>query len=176
MNKEKTTIRRKRQQQQPPAGASGRMKLASLMFICLMVVASLFFVAARQHFSSVDYGMRNSKLRKQLDDLEAEKRRLLLAREVTLSPAEIKKAVKKLGISDLETNGVEMAAFNPASSAKASQSSFTAKASAPGTGYVAKTASIASISRPRTVGSPKSEERSKSIKTASQISKLVASR
>ena len=33
--------------------------------------------------------MKNSRLRKQIDDLESEKRRLLLAREVSLSPAEI---------------------------------------------------------------------------------------
>ena len=45
----------------------------------------------------MDYGFKNSKLKKQLEDLEAEKRRLLLAREVTLSPFEIQKVSRSLG-------------------------------------------------------------------------------
>lgn len=46
----------------------------------------------------MDFGMRNSRLRRQVDELDAEKRRLLLAREVALSPAEIKKAARKTGL------------------------------------------------------------------------------
>jgi hypothetical protein len=46
--------------------------------------------------------MKNSRLRKQIDDLQAEKRRLLLAREISLSPMEIKKAAKKAGLTDVE--------------------------------------------------------------------------
>ncbi len=41
--------------------------------------------AARQHFSSMDFGMKNSKLRKQIDALQAEKRRLLLQGNVSLA-------------------------------------------------------------------------------------------
>jgi hypothetical protein len=57
------------------------------------------FFAGRQHFSSMDYGMKNSRLRKQVDELQAEKRRLMLAREVSLSPAEIKKAAMRAGLA-----------------------------------------------------------------------------
>src|SRR4051794_34065884 len=64
-------------------------QLYVLMPLCGLVVISGFFFAARQHFSSMDYGMRNSRLRKQLDELAAEKRRLLLNREISLSPSEI---------------------------------------------------------------------------------------
>src|SRR4051794_8025258 len=71
----------------------------SMIFMCLALLASGFFFAARQHFASMDYGMRNSRLRKQIDDLEAEKRRLILARENSMSPVEIKKAVKKAGLA-----------------------------------------------------------------------------
>jgi len=70
----------------------------SLMAFCIMLLAGGFFFAAQQHFSSMDYGMKNSRLRKHIDDLEAEKRRLILAREISLSPAEIKKAVKRAGL------------------------------------------------------------------------------
>jgi len=47
----------------------------------------------------MDFGMKNSRLRKQVDELEAQKRRLLLAREVSLSPSEIRKAAKKAGLT-----------------------------------------------------------------------------
>ena len=43
--------------------------------------------------------MKNSRLRKQVDELEAEKRRLLLAREISLSPTEIKKSAKRAGLT-----------------------------------------------------------------------------
>jgi hypothetical protein len=59
------------------------------------VIAAGFFLAARQHFMSMDYGFKNSKLKKQLEDLEAEKRRLVLAREVSLSPTELRKAASR---------------------------------------------------------------------------------
>jgi len=72
----------------------------TLILGCALMLGSGFFFAAQQHFSSMDYGMKNSRLRKQIDQLEAEKRRLLLAREISLSPAEIKKVAKKVGILD----------------------------------------------------------------------------
>ena len=45
--------------------------------------------------------MKNSKLRKQLEDLESENRRLLLAREVSLSPAEITRTARNLGFREV---------------------------------------------------------------------------
>lgn len=65
---------------------------------CGIVLLSGFFFAGKQHFSSMEYGIRNSKLRKELDDLRAEKQRLLYTREVALSPNQIKKAASKAGI------------------------------------------------------------------------------
>lgn len=75
----------------------------ALMFICGLLLVAGFFLAGRQHFSSMDTGMKNSRLRKQVDELEAEKRRLLLTREVSLSPSEIKKAAKKTGLAEQST-------------------------------------------------------------------------
>jgi outer membrane biosynthesis protein TonB len=57
-----------------------------LTLLCACVLAAGFFYAARQHFSTIDLGLKNSKLRKQIDDLESERRRLVLAKEVSLSP------------------------------------------------------------------------------------------
>ena len=69
-----------------------------LVIVCACVVAAGFFFAAIQHFNSMDYGIKNSKLREQLQNLETEKRRLLLAREVALSPLAIRKAANSLGL------------------------------------------------------------------------------
>jgi hypothetical protein len=71
-----------------------------LVIVCACVVAAGFFFAARQHFTSMDYGIKNSKLREQLQNLEAEKRRLLLAREVAVSPFAIRKAARVIGLRE----------------------------------------------------------------------------
>ena len=82
-----------------------RAKMWLAMLACMTVLVCGFFFAARQHFSSMDFGMKNSRLRKQIDDLESEKRRLLLAREVSLSATELKKAATrvKLTVGDAVT-------------------------------------------------------------------------
>ncbi len=71
--------------------------------ICGCVIAAGFLLAARQHFVSMDLGMKNSKLRKQLEDLETENRRLVLAREVAQSPIEITRTARSLGF--IEASG-----------------------------------------------------------------------
>src|ERR687898_385265 len=72
-----------------------------LIIVCTCVVAAGFFFAARQHFTSMDYGIKNSKLREQLRNLEAEKRRLLLAREVAQSPISVRKAAREIGLREV---------------------------------------------------------------------------
>ena len=81
-----------------------RLSFGSLaLFVgCSAIVAGGLFLVAVQHFASMDLGMQNSQLRKQVDDLNAEKRRLQLAREVTLSPTEIKRTAIKLGFTKAE--------------------------------------------------------------------------
>jgi hypothetical protein len=71
-----------------------------LTLVCGTFLVGGFFVAARSHFASIDFGIKNSSLKKQLEDLEAEKRHLLWLKETALSPAEIKKAAKKLGLTE----------------------------------------------------------------------------
>ncbi|MFN6964135.1 MAG: hypothetical protein ACK4S4_10265 [Pyrinomonadaceae bacterium] len=66
---------------------------------CCVLVAG-FFLAARQHFNSMEFAHKNSRLRRQLDELQAEKRRLLLSRETASSPAEIRKAALKIKFVD----------------------------------------------------------------------------
>ena len=78
-----------------------------LTLVCGVFLVGGFFVAARSHFSSIDFGIKNSTLKKQLEDLEAEKRRLIWLKETALSPAEIKKAAKKIGLTEMTANNFQ---------------------------------------------------------------------
>jgi hypothetical protein len=129
----------------------------SLMIVCGLLIVTGFFFAGRQHFSSMDYGMKNSRLRKQIDDLEAEKRRLVLAREVSLSPTEIRKAAKRSGITSPPAEN-EVAQVASATKQKALPSG---KAEPNASGLVVKTASVSAA--PRTVAAtyPKAERTAK---------------
>ena len=86
-----------------------------LTLVCGVLVVGGFFVAARSHFAAIDFGIKNSTLKKQLEDLETEKRRLTLLREIALTPAEIKKAAKKLGLTEMTASSFSnvSASFQP---------------------------------------------------------------
>jgi len=87
----------------------------SVAILCCAVLVAGFFFAARQHFSSMEYGLQNSKLRRTLDELQSEKRRLLLNREIAISPIELKKAVRRIGFVDTPSSQAEtIRAQNPA--------------------------------------------------------------
>lgn len=73
-----------------------------LVIICGAVLAAGFFFAGLQHFTAMEYGLKNSTLRNRIEGLEAEKRRLLLAKEVALSPREIRKAAKGVAARNSE--------------------------------------------------------------------------
>ena len=88
----------------PAAKQKRRLSIGALALsaACAAIVAGGLFLVAIQHFASMDLGMQNSDLRKQVEDLEAEKRRLLLAKEVTLSPGEIRRTALRLGFGEVE--------------------------------------------------------------------------
>ena len=131
----------KKRQTRTKAAEPKRWRTYSTMFVCAAVLVAGFFLAARQHFASMDYGMRNSRLRKQIDDLEAEKRRLILARETSLSPMEIKKAAKKVGLLGEETTAT-VAQVASATREKATPSTPATTATKP---LIVKTASVAAV-------------------------------
>jgi len=89
-----------------------------LTLCCGLILVVGFFLAARQHFSSIDFGIKNSRLRKQIENLEADKRRLQLAREIALSPAEIKKAAQKIGFREMTASNIEVYRPTPSSAEK----------------------------------------------------------
>src|SRR5258706_183809 len=79
-----------------------------LTLVCGLLLVAGFFWAARQHFSAMDLGIKNAELRQQRESLEAEARRLYLSKEISLSPAEIKKAAKKIGLQDFTAQSIEV--------------------------------------------------------------------
>lgn len=79
-----------------------------LTIVCGLILATGFFFAARQHFSAIEYGIKNAKLRQQRGDLENLQRQLYLAKEISLSPIEIKKAAKKIGFQETAAGGMEV--------------------------------------------------------------------
>lgn len=176
--KRDTAAIRRRKQIKSDMGQTGPIKMYVLMFVCLVVVISGFFLAARQHFSSMDYGMRNSKLRKQLDDLESEKRRLLLAREISLSPAEIKKAAQKLGVDDMYVATPQMASITntnvpkttvpPADNPKTDLN--------PSAKYVVRTAYVSSPISPQIASRAKADVSNRDKKEKSPTAALVSVR
>lgn len=142
---------------------SMRTRTYAFMFIFILMLVSGFFFAARQHFSSMDFGMKNSRLRKQVDELEAEKRRLLLAREISLSPAEIKKAAKKTGLIDRAGNAGEIAQLISTTKEKA-----LSTAAPEAKSMIIKTASVTAVP-PTAVAAIAKKERPKSQKPKAAI-------
>lgn len=132
----------KANQEKSAKSDSRRWATYSLVLVCCLTLASGFFFAARQHFSSIDYGMKNSRLRKQVDELEAEKRRLILAREVSLSPGEIKKAAKKAGMMEAVTSESDVAQLASSTREKAVP---TTPATATARSMVIKTAAVSAV-------------------------------
>ena len=150
---------KKRNQTAANRKSSKRWPTYILMVICGGVLASGFFLAGRQHFSSMDYGMKNSRLRKQVDDLEAEKRRLLLAREVSLSPVEIKKAAKRAGMVDQATPEGVIAQVASTTKEKAAPPPATEAKS-----MIVKTAAVSAVPPTVTASYPKPEKVAKQVK------------
>lgn len=152
----------KRNEKQPLSAkrtrSTKRITTYGLMLVSTLTLASGFFFAATQHFSSMDYGMKNSRLRKQIDQLEAEKRRLLLAKEVSMSPNEIKKAAKRVGLFD------QIPAPSVTSAAEPVQAKAVPAPSKNDQPLIVKTASVAATEKPVTTSFNKSDKTGKEIK------------
>ncbi len=93
----------KKNQRDPIAWRYGFLTLC-----CGLVLVVGFFFAARQHFSSIDYSIKNSKLKKQIDELEDAKRNLILEKESAMTLAEIKKAAQKIGLLETTVSNSEV--------------------------------------------------------------------
>ena len=120
MNRKKLAEKNKSARGKKSGASPIPWKYCLLTLGCGFVLVVGFFFAARQHFASIDFSIKNSRLRKQIDELEAGKRRLILAKEIALSPAEIKKAAQKIGFREMTASNIEVVRpnQNPAEKSK----------------------------------------------------------
>ena len=95
---------------------------------CISFLAIGFFFAARQHFMAMDLSIKNSKLRRQVEDMEGENRRLVLAREIVRSPSEVKRIAARRGLRDADEvfAPVAVSAKRPQSAALVQKTSMSA--------------------------------------------------
>lgn len=127
-----------------------------LTLICGLLLVGGFFWAARQHFSAMDFGIKNAKLRQQKESLESEKRLLDRNREISLSPSEIKKIAKKIGLQDLTAESIEVIS--------SMKDSVVKQLNSPQKAFVAKTAKVEKSEETA------KEEKDKEIKSKPQVS------
>lgn len=76
---------------------SALSRLALLLLLGVILTVGFLF-AARQHFAAIEYGYKSEELRREQQRLQAEQRRLLLAREEAISPARLEPAARQLGL------------------------------------------------------------------------------
>ncbi len=69
-----------------------------MVLIFGVLLSSGFLFAASQHFKAVQYGYQNEQLRKERNRLQEEQRRLMLERESAVSPINLERAAKKIGM------------------------------------------------------------------------------
>ena len=81
-------------------------KYCFLTIVCGLLLVTGFFLAARLHFSSIDYGIKNAKLRQKVEKLKTDKRRMVLRREVAMS--EINKTAYKIGFRRRTAENIEI--------------------------------------------------------------------
>ncbi len=75
-------------------------KYLLITIVGAVAIASGLFFAATRHFSSMELGIMNAKIRNQLQELKNEKRRLELEREVAMTPNALKRTARTLGFTE----------------------------------------------------------------------------
>lgn len=140
-----------------------------LTVACGLMLVVGFFFAARSHFSSIDFGIKNSRLRKQIEELESDKRRLILSKEIALSPAEIKRAAKKIGLTEMTASNIEV--YRPAPKEKSKTAKLIAEK--PKLEFLEKAAPVKKEDKKPEVKTEKKlpESKDKSDKTKVQIAR-----
>ncbi|HEV7858108.1 MAG TPA: cell division protein FtsL [Pyrinomonadaceae bacterium] len=82
-------------------------RLAGL-FLCGLVLAGGFVLAAGQHFAAVRYGYQSEELRRERARLMEEQRRLLLEREAATSPTRLERAAREIGLQPVQAAQVNV--------------------------------------------------------------------
>jgi len=125
-----------------------------------VLLAAGFFFAATQQFFSMDYGIQNSRLRSEIEDLRSKNRRLRLEKEIALSPESIRMSARELGLTATTVRNLEPMGGAPGIEVAANQEA-PEVAPPPVRTYIKETKKTESV--PRSV--PASRPEPKIIKT-----------
>src|SRR5207302_4690751 len=78
-----------------------------LLLVCGLTLAVGFVYGAGRHFESLKLGYQTEDLRRVRDRLEAEQRRILLAREAAASPARLERAAREIGMQPMQASQID---------------------------------------------------------------------
>ena len=79
----------------------------ALLLVCGLTLAGGFVYAAGQHFKSLELGYQTEDSRRVRERLEAEQRRLILAREAAASPARLERAARQIGMQPMQPSQMD---------------------------------------------------------------------
>ena len=74
------------------------LKRKLVLLACGVALCAGFAFAAQRQYAAVRYGYRSEELRREREQLLAERRRLLVALEETSSPAQLERAAREIGL------------------------------------------------------------------------------
>jgi len=80
-------------------------RLLMILFFGILLSGGFLF-AASQHFKAVQYGYQNEQLRKERNRLQEEQRRLMLERESVVSPINLERSARKIGMKPAEAQQI----------------------------------------------------------------------
>ncbi|MDQ3797927.1 MAG: hypothetical protein M3384_00610 [Acidobacteriota bacterium] len=139
-----------------------------LTLICGALLVGGFFLAARQHFTAIDYGIKNARLRQEKENLETQQQHIKLNREITLSPAEIRKAARKIGFREMTASNIDISSRRASSSQPAEKTKpeiLSGKPSQPSESANKETAKIESRDEKKAAKTTKEETKKAETKT-----------
>jgi cell division protein FtsL len=91
-----------------------------MLLLCGVVLSGGFLYAASQRFKAINFGYQNERLRQERDRLLEEQRRLKLQREEAVSPVNLERAAKRIGMKPASPEQINTRA-KVATTAKASE-------------------------------------------------------
>jgi cell division protein FtsL len=80
-----------------------------ILFLCGAVLSGGFLFAASRHFKAINYGYKNEQLRKEHERLLEEQRRLMAERETAVSPVNLERAARQIGMKPASAQQINSA-------------------------------------------------------------------
>lgn len=81
------------------------------LFVCGLVLTIGFVHAAAQHTTAVQHGYKSETLRRERDELIAERRRLMLALAEAQTPARLEEAARTIGLEPARARQLDLSAI-----------------------------------------------------------------